>query len=143
MPLPIVDVVHRIEFSAAHQLLSVHLTEEENQATYGPCTRQHGHNYVLEATVRGPVSPTTGMVVNLNTLAQAMQEEIFDKVDHRFLNDDVPALSHLETFTAETFVIAFWDLLAAREGEWQPAKLHELRLLESSQNWVVYRGPQG
>ena len=142
MPLPIVDVVHRIEFSAAHQLLSVHLTEEENQATYGPCTRHHGHSYVLEATVRGPVSPRDGMVVNLNTLAQAMQEEIFDRVDHRFLNADVPALSHLETFTAEALVIAFWDLLAAREEEWQPGKLHELRLLEGSQNWVVYRGPQ-
>ena len=142
MSLPTVDIVHRIEFSAAHQLLSPHLSDDENQATYEPCIRVHGHNYVLEATLRGPVDPKTGMVANLNTLAQAMREEIFDQVDHRFLNADVPALAHLEVFTSETLVIAFWELLVAREEEWQPGRLYQLRLLESDDNWVVYRGPQ-
>lgn len=143
MPLPTVEIVHRLEFSAAHQLKSPHLSDSENEATYGPCLRVHGHNYVLEATVRGPVDPKTGMVVNLNTLAQAMKEEVFDQVDHRFLNRDVPALAQLEIFTAETLIVAFWDLLAARESEWHPGSLSLLRLLESEDNWVVYRGPNG
>ena len=143
MPLPTVDIVHRIEFSAAHQLVSPHPSADENKTTYGPCLRVHGHNYVLEATVRGPVDPKTGMVVNLNTLAQAMREEIFDQVDHCLLNEDVPALAHLEVFTAETLVVAFWDLLVKREEEWQPGTLRQLRLLESNDNWVVYRGPKG
>ncbi len=140
MSAPTVDVVHSIEFAAAHRLTSPRLGESENLATYGPCTQIHGHNYSLEATVRGPVDATTGMVVNLNTLALAMDEEVFQQVDHRFLNEDVPALAHLQVFTAETLIIAFWDLLKAREEEWGAGRLHKLRLKESSCNWVVYKG---
>ena len=39
-----------------------HLNEEENRRIYGKCTNPygHGHNYVIEVTVAGPVDPATG-----------------------------------------------------------------------------------
>ena len=42
-----------LRFSAAHRLASPALTQAENRRRYGPCFRGHGHNYALEATVRG------------------------------------------------------------------------------------------
>ena len=38
------------------------LSPEENTALFGPCNNPnwHGHNYVLEVTVAGPIDPRTG-----------------------------------------------------------------------------------
>ena len=40
---------------------------EENRSTYGKCNNPygHGHNYMVEVTVSGPVDEQTGMVCNL------------------------------------------------------------------------------
>lgn len=50
----------------------------------------HGHNYVVKATVRGPVDNTTGMVMNIVALKSAMEESIMKPLDHRNLDKDVP-----------------------------------------------------
>ncbi len=56
---PLVYITRRESFSAAHRLHSSQLTDEENRDLFGKCNHVHGHghNYRLEATVRGPVSP--------------------------------------------------------------------------------------
>ncbi len=67
------------------------LSEEENEQLYGKCARVsgHGHNYVVKATVRGPVD-NTGMVMNIVDLKSAMEESIMKPLDHRNLDKDVP-----------------------------------------------------
>lgn len=139
--MPQVDIVHCEEFAAAHRLHSRALGEEENRGTYGLCQNVHGHNYVLEVTVRGEVDPRTGMVMNLVDLQRAMCEDIIDRVDHRFLNEDVTFLQELPVITTENLAIAFWDQLAMREPDWGGARLHRVRLMESSSNFVDYHGP--
>lgn len=137
---PIAEIIHREEFSAAHRLHSKALTADENQAEFGPCESIHGHNYVLEVVVRGPVDARTGMVLNLNTLMRVVREEVIDQVDHRFLNEDVPFLRDLPVVTAENLAIAFWHRIAAHEAGWGGARLARIRLLESDANQVEYRG---
>lgn len=68
------------------------LSEEANEQLYGKCARVngHGHNYVVKATVRGPVDATTGMVMNIVDLKKAMEESIMKPLDHRNLDKDVP-----------------------------------------------------
>ncbi len=141
MPSGLVDIVHCVEFSAAHRLFNRQLSDVENEDLFGPCDHIHGHNYRLEVAVRGPVDPRTGMVMNLDHLAAAVREEIFEKVDHRFLNEDVPFLAHLEVVTAEALVATFWDVLQARAESWGTAMLYRLRLMESEINFVEYYGP--
>ena len=48
-------VTRRYEFAASHRLHSVELSEEENRQLYGKCNNPygHGHNYVVEVSVRG------------------------------------------------------------------------------------------
>ena len=45
----------RIEFSASHRYWNDEWSEEENIKNFGKCTSKfgHGHNYVLETTVKG------------------------------------------------------------------------------------------
>ena len=140
--MPKVDIVHREEFAAAHRLDARDLTEQQNKDTYGPCTYVHGHNYVIEVTVRGEVDPRTGMVMNLVDLQSAMREDIVEQVDHRFLNEDVEFLRDLPVITTENLAIAFWERLAQREPEWGGARLQRVRVLESASNFVDYYGPE-
>jgi 6-pyruvoyltetrahydropterin/6-carboxytetrahydropterin synthase len=140
MPRPIVEITHVQEFSAAHRLVSEHLSDEENRALYGPCYTDHGHNYVVEVTVRGPVDPRTGMVMDLNRLSRIMSERVFQRVDHRHLNRDVPFLAGTIT-TAENVAVAFWRELEPALRAFPGCKLYRIRLHESRANKVEYYGP--
>ena len=140
MTLPIVEITHRIEFSSAHRLESPELTPEENAATYGPCYTDHGHNYALEATVRGPVAAKTGMVMNLAHLAEIMHEELWVPMDHKHLNRDVPFLEGIIP-TAENVAVVSWERIAPRLKGVEGCRLHKIRLFESRNNIVEYFGP--
>jgi 6-pyruvoyltetrahydropterin/6-carboxytetrahydropterin synthase len=98
-----------LRFSAAHRLTSPDLSRAENRRVYGSCSRTHGHNYALEATVRGVVD-ADGMVVDAAVLEQAMRT-VVDLVDHRDLGRDVPALAGTVT-TGENLVAAFYRMIA-------------------------------
>lgn len=134
---PVVYLTRRERFSAAHRLWSPALEARENDALYGPCAREfgHGHNYVLEVTLAGPVDPRTGVIVNLTQVRDAVRELIIGDVDHRHLNHDSVLCRGINP-TAENLVVLFWNVLHARFG----ALLHEVMLRETDKNWVAYRG---
>ncbi len=80
----------RYSLSASHRLHSDALTAEQNRAIYGKCNNPHGHghNYVVEVLVGGPVAAETGMVVNLVDLDAVVRIEVIDRFDHTNLNLD-------------------------------------------------------
>ena len=132
------SITRRLTFSAAHRLHSDALSPEENRRVFGKCNHPngHGHNYVLEATVAGPIDTTTGMVINLNELKSVMAEIVEGLFDHKNLNQDVPAFKTLNP-TAENIAMVLWDMLAARLA---PGLLQEVKLIETENNFVSYRG---
>ena len=79
----------RYRFSASHRLHSEELSAAENKAIYGKCNNPygHGHNYLLEVTVSGPVDETTGMVCNLMDLDEFVRREIIERFDLQNLNE--------------------------------------------------------
>jgi len=133
-----VYLTRRTTFSAAHRLWSNHLTEEENIVLYDKCANPngHGHNYILEVTVRGNPEPRTGMVLNLTDLKQVINEHVIDWVDHKHLNYDVPWLEG-SIPTTEMLVIKFWERL---EGALPQGLLYEVKLYETDNNIASYRG---
>ena len=114
---PIVYLSRRESFSAAHRLWAPGLTEARNVELFGPCAREygHGHNYVLEVTLRGGVDPDTGIIVNLTEVRDAVRSLIIDKVDHRHLNCDSPLCAGVNP-TTENLAVLFWNTLSARFG---------------------------
>lgn len=90
-------LTRRYHFSASHRLHSGALTESENQELYGKCNNPygHGHNYVLEVSVRGSIDGRTGRVTNPANLDRYIRECILDIYDHKDLNEDVPDFREL------------------------------------------------
>jgi 6-pyruvoyltetrahydropterin/6-carboxytetrahydropterin synthase len=127
-------VTRRVTFAAAHVLRRPEWDEEHNQAIFGACARDHGHNYVLEVSVSGTIDPDTGMVVNLKDLDGAVRDAVVEQVDHRHLNHDVPFLAGVVP-TAENLALAFWERLERRLAEGRPGcQLRRVRLVESENN---------
>ena len=124
----------RTHFAAAHRLARPELSQSENEAIYGKCARPHGHghNYLLEVSVRGPIDPRTGMVCDLAALQQLVEDRVVEPFDHTFLNKDV---AHFATTvpTAENIALHIADLLSAPIAG-LGASLHKVRLQESPNN---------
>ena len=61
----------RFTFSAGHRYWVERWSPEENERFFGRLTVPHGHNYTLDVTVRGPIDPQTGMVIDLDDPPEA------------------------------------------------------------------------
>lgn len=88
-----ISLTRRYHFAASHRLHTMKLSEEENRRVYGKCSNPygHGHNYVVEVTITGPVDPATGMIANLGELDPFVQREVIEPFDQKFLNEEVAA----------------------------------------------------
>ena len=126
----------RYRFSAAHVLARASWTQERNQAVYGKCANPagHGHNYIVEVTVRGDVDPDSGRLVPLQRLDALVKQRVLDVLDHRWLDREVPEFEN-EVPTAENIARFVWRTL---KGEIAPAVLHRVRLVETENNSVEY-----
>ena len=133
-------LTRREVFSASHRLWNEALSDDQNYALYGKCANPngHGHNFVLEVTVAGPVKGESGFAVDFKKLKHLVRTEIIDKTDHKHLNYDVDFLKGTIP-TAENIARAFWHVLEARMGE---SKLYSIRLHETENNMVEYRGEE-
>lgn len=74
------SIVRRFEFAAAHHLLGL--------ADGHKCARVHGHNYVVDVEVSGPLGPT-GMVLDAEAI-DAIVGPLVRGLDHRDLNETLP-----------------------------------------------------
>lgn len=126
----------RVHFSSSHKLCQDSLSPEENRDLYGPCYNVHGHNYLLEVTVKGLSDPSKGWIMDLGKLKKIMQDRIVAEVDHKHLNDDVPWLLGINP-TAENLAVVFWKRI---ESELTEAQLDRVRVYESENNFAEFRG---
>jgi 6-pyruvoyltetrahydropterin/6-carboxytetrahydropterin synthase len=132
----------RYHFSASHRLHVEALSEEVNRATFGKCNNPfgHGHNYVVEVTLSGPVDAVTGMVVNLSDLNLFAQREVLDLFDHANLNT-------LEAFrdrvtTTENVCVEMWSIFSrfAESKDYPQVRLQRIAIEETGNNSFEYFG---
>ena len=133
-----VYVSRRAQFCAAHRLYNPAWSDEKNAAVFGKCNNPngHGHNYEIEVTVGGTPPIETGMVIDLKKLADIIELEIIERVDHKHMNEDVDFM-HGCIPTAENMAIAFWKILEPKIRE---GRLVSIKLYESANNFVEYKG---
>ncbi len=86
------SLTRRISFSAAHRYSRPEWSEQKNATTFGACAwpNFHGHTYVCDVTVAGPIDSKTGFVVDLGILDEILKEQVRNRFDHRNINLDVP-----------------------------------------------------
>ena len=137
-PGGLVHVTRKFGFSSAHRYWRPEWSDEENRRVFGSLTVVHGHNYVLEVTLAGPVDERTGMVMDLAELKRIVGDAVIARFDHADLNADPWFAGPALIPTTENLVRAIWELLAAKLA---PAGLHKLRLAEDPTFHVEYFGP--
>ena len=136
--MPNVTVTRRLHFNAAHRVHNPALSDEENNRLFGKCNNPnwHGHNYVLEVSVHGPIEERTGYVLDLSRLKEIVTREVVDQIDHKNFNIDVEFM-HGIIPTTENIAVNIWRILAPRLA---PARLTRIRLWETENNMVEYEG---
>ena len=106
----------------------------------GKCARPHGHSYVLEVSVRGPIKELAGasddgMVMDFDDLTHIVKQAVIERLDHQDLN----VVTGIRT-TAENLAYWIWDaLLAAGLSE---ELLYRVCLWETAQGRVeIFQAP--
>lgn len=133
-----IRLTRRYRFAASHRLNSDLLSAERNREVYGKCNNPHGHghDYVLEVSVRGPVDPETGLVVRVDDLDRLVREEVLSSFHMRNLNLDVPEFAGLVPTSENAAIVVRVRLERAWErvfaGPW-PA-LEKVRIQETPRN---------
>jgi 6-pyruvoyltetrahydropterin/6-carboxytetrahydropterin synthase len=125
-------LTRRYRFAASHRLHTAALTEEDNRRVYGKCANPygHGHDYLLDVTVEGPVD-AHGQVVNRASLDELVRERVLARMGHKNLNRDLPEFARFVPTTenlatlVRTILLNHWNL---------PPRLAHLRISETDRN---------
>ncbi|WP_020590749.1 6-pyruvoyl trahydropterin synthase family protein [Kiloniella laminariae] len=108
-------------FSASHQLFGV----PEGH----PCSRLHGHNYIVEIELSGATLNQAGFVRDYLELG-ALKSYIDDELDHRHLNEVLGD----DLVTAERLAKHLFDWAFSRWPE-----VTAMRVSETPKTWAEYR----
>jgi 6-pyruvoyltetrahydropterin/6-carboxytetrahydropterin synthase len=127
----------RYRISASHRLHSEAFSPEKNRAVYGKCNNPHGHghNYMIEVTVGGPVDARTGMICDLAELDGCVRRHVIEPFDQTNLNLSGEFSGVVPT--TENLCRAIYDLIA---GSLTGASLERVRIEETSNNFFEYSG---
>jgi 6-pyruvoyltetrahydropterin/6-carboxytetrahydropterin synthase len=118
----IVELVKDFRFEAAHFL--PHVAEGHK------CRRIHGHSFRGSVSVRGPLDPRLGWVVDFADLRRAV-DPLVERLDHYLLNE----IEGLENPTAERLAVWIWNHLS----ESLP-NLHRITIEETCTSRCHYYG---
>ena len=104
-------ITKEFHFSASHQL--------EGLPKEHPCSRNHGHNYIIKVELSATKLSDVGFVIDYRAL-ESMKNFIDDALDHKCLNDFLPfnpTAENLGKFLYEMFKKIYPQLTAINVSE--------------------------
>jgi 6-pyruvoyltetrahydropterin/6-carboxytetrahydropterin synthase len=117
------ELVVERHFSAAHFLPDYP----------GPCSRLHGHNFLVRAYVRGTQLDARGMLVDFGVLKKALLG-ILEELDHYCLNE-LPAFAALAPTTEN---LARWIAEELARHPLGGAHVHKVEIWETPGQGATY-----
>lgn len=124
------SLIRTVRFSAAHHYRRPEWSEERNRRTFGASADPHGHDYVLEVTVRGEVDPRTGFCVDLAALDELLSDEVVERLDEQDLTEVLPGFGEGGRIPT-TEELARWFFHRLEDRIPSGARLVRIRLQES------------
>ena len=135
MKNPIITKKYR--FCAAHKYGNEEWSDEKNLKIFGKDYNNHGHNYVLEVSITGPVDPDSGWLVDLKHLNEIVKNHVVELLDHSQIEQDIDWFKDKQP-SSENILIWSWDEISPRL---QQGNLQRLRLVETHSIHTDYYGP--
>ena len=133
----IMKVSRSYEFAAAHRLFTPNLSEEENWQRFDKCSNAagHGHNFRLRVWIEGTPDGETGFIILPRALDSIVNEEVYERFDHKHLNEDCPEFKGTGLVpTSENLALVIFGLLQTRLKQ-EGHKLAKIGLQETQKNY--------
>ena len=130
-------ITKKYHFCASHKYGNADWSEEKNLEVFGKDYNNHGHNYVLEVSVTGPIDQGSGWLVNLKKLGEIVKKYVVNVLDHSQIEEDIEWFKGKQP-SSENILVWAWDEIAPRL---ERGTLHQLRLVETHSIYTDYYGP--
>ena len=82
-------ITKKYHFCASHKYGNSEWSDEKNYEVFGKDYNTHGHNYILEVSVTGPVDPKSGWLIDLSNLNKIVDSKVVNVLDHSQIEKDV------------------------------------------------------
>ena len=128
------------KFCAAHRYWNSNWSDEKNDQIFGEDVRIHGHNYILDITIFGPIDDDSGFIINLFELNKIIKLHVLDVMDHSQIQLDIPWFESKQPST-ENMVVFIWEQIVTKIPN--PAKLNSIKLRETPTIFTEYFGQEG
>lgn len=130
-------ITKKYHFCASHKYGNSEWSEEKNWEVFGKDYNNHGHNYILEVSITGPIDPGSGWLIDLQKLGEIVKMNVVRILDHSQIEQDIEWFKGKQP-SSENILIWAWNEISPRltQGE-----LHRLRLVETHSIHTDYYGP--
>ena len=124
----------KFEFAASHTLWNDKFSDEENEKVFGKCANKcgHGHNYIVEATIK---KPKEGESLKAGDFESVVEKEFIRLVDHKNLNVDVGHFKKVNPTVENIAEFAFRSLA----GKLKPLELDCITVWENDRTFCSFR----
>ena len=130
-------ITKKYHFCASHKYGNEDWSKEKNLEVFGKDYNTHGHNYILEVSVTGPIDQGSGWLVDLKKLGQIVKKYVVNVLDHSQIEEDIEWFKGKQP-SSENILVWAWDEIAPRL---ERGTLHKLRLVETHSIYTDYYGP--
>ncbi len=128
------------KFCAAHRYWNPNWSEAKNYEIFGEDVRIHGHNYILDITINGPINEDSGFIINIFALNEIINQHVIRVMDHSQIQSDIKWFDKKQPST-ENMVVFIWEQIANKIPK--PANLYSIKLRETPTIFTEYYGPEG
>ena len=131
-------ITKQFKFCAAHKYWNDSWDKDRNYKVFGDDIKVHGHNYVLDITITGPVNQDSGFIFDIQELKDIVNKNVINVLDHSQIQEDIPWFLDKQPST-ENLVVFIWEQIASSIKV--PAILHKIKLRETPTIFTEYYGP--
>ena len=132
-------ITKQFKFCAAHKYWNTNWSDEKNKEIFEDDVRTHGHNYLLDITIKGQASKESGFIINISDLKKVVDKHVLGYLDHSQIQKDIDWFQDKQPST-ENLVIFIWNQIHSYIPD--GGKLFKIKLRETPTIYTEYYGPE-
>ena len=132
-------ITKQFKFCAAHKYWNSSWSDEKNKEIFEDDIKIHGHNYLLDITIKGQTSKESGFIINISELKKIVDKYVMKYLDHSQIQEDIDWFKDKQPST-ENLVVFIWDQITPHIPN--QTKLFKIKLRETPTIYTEYYGPE-